>query len=83
MLYLHGNGDHVAFLGPYLKFLRDELQLALLAFDYRGWGRSEGRPGEAGIMADARAAHDWLLNRSGLASGQVVLFGRALGVLDH
>ena len=30
-------------------------------------------------MADARAAHDWLLNRSGLVAGQIVLFGRSLG----
>jgi uncharacterized protein len=79
VLYLHGNGDHVAFLGPYLKILRDELRLSLFAIDYRGWGRSEGRPAEAGIMADARAAHDWLLNRTGLSAAQVVLFGRSLG----
>ena len=34
--------------------------LAVLIFDYPGYGRSGGRPSEAGCYAAADAAHDWL-----------------------
>ena len=37
--------------------LRDQFKLTLFAFDYRGYGRSEGQPNEAGILLDA-GRHD-------------------------
>ena len=45
--------------------LREELDVSVLLFDYRGYGRSEGAPDEAGILMDARAARSWLARRSG------------------
>src|SRR5262249_13829319 len=47
-------------------------------FDYRGYGRSEGRPGEEGTYCDAQAAHGWLVKR-GLAGRNILLFGESLG----
>jgi uncharacterized protein len=79
VLYAHGNGENVAYLGPYLKQLSEELWLTILAFDYRGYGRSEGSPHEQGILEDAAAAHAWLTKRTGLAPNQIVLMGRSLG----
>jgi hypothetical protein len=79
VLYAHGNGENVAYLGPYLKQLSEELRLTILAFDYRGYGRSEGSPGEQGILEDAAAAHAWLAQRTGLPANQIVLMGRSLG----
>jgi fermentation-respiration switch protein FrsA (DUF1100 family) len=79
LLYAHGNGEHVAFLGPYLDQLRDELQLSVFAFDYRGYGRSEGRPFEAGILEDGTAAQLWLAERTGRRPENIVLMGRSLG----
>jgi fermentation-respiration switch protein FrsA (DUF1100 family) len=79
VLYAHGNGEHVAYLGPYLKQLSDELRLTILAFDYRGYGRSEGSPQEAGILEDGAAAQAWLAKRTGRPSTDLVLMGRSLG----
>ncbi len=79
VLFCHGNGENVAYLGPYLAYLRDELNLAVFAFDYRGYGRSEGRPKEAGVIADGLAAQAWLAKRAGVAPSEVVLWGRSLG----
>ncbi len=79
VLFCHGNGENVAYLGPYLAYLRDELNIAVFAFDYRGYGRSEGRPNEVGIISDGMAAQAWLANRAGLAPSDVVLWGRSLG----
>lgn len=79
VLFCHGNGECVGFLGDYLAFLRDELNIAVFAFDYRGYGRSEGKPNEQGVLADARAAQSWLAARAGIAPSDVVLWGRSLG----
>ena len=53
--------------------------LALLVFDYRGYGKSEGKPSEKGILLDARAARDWLAAKAGIAPSDVVLMGQSLG----
>jgi uncharacterized protein len=51
----------------------------VLIFDYRGYGRSEGKPSEAGVLADARAARAWLADREQLSSSDIVLLGESLG----
>jgi fermentation-respiration switch protein FrsA (DUF1100 family) len=79
VLYAHGNGENVAYLGPYLKQLSEELRLTIFAFDYRGYGRSEGSPQEQGILEDGAAAMEWLAKRTGRQPNDLVLMGRSLG----
>ncbi len=79
ILYCHGNGTHVADLGEFLQIMRDEFQVSIFAFDYRGYGRSEGKPAEKGVMEDAEAAQVWLAQRAGLKKSEIVLMGRSLG----
>ena len=64
LLYCHGNGEHVAYVAPLAEQLRATLDVAVFAFDYRGYGRSEGSAHEAGVLADANAAHQWLSRRA-------------------
>ena len=79
ILYCHGNGEHVAYNADLLQMLRDEFRVSVFAFDYRGYGRSEGTPFETGILEDAEAAQAWLARRTGLAQGDLVLMGRSIG----
>jgi hypothetical protein len=79
LLFCHGNGEHVAYTAPGLQYLRDEFDVAVLAFDYRGYGRSEGSPNEPGVLADGQAAHAWLAARAEIDPDQVLLMGRSLG----
>lgn len=51
---------------------------SVLLLDYRGYGRSEGRPSEEGIYLDGQAAWDFLLDRVGTPD-RVALMGRSLG----
>jgi len=74
LVWSHGNAGNIAG--------RVDVALALaargldvLAYDYRGYGRSEGRPSEAGVYLDAEAAYDTVRDR-GLP---VVCFGESLG----
>ncbi len=60
----------------YLSLTAPRLLLPLRS--YRGYGLSEGKPSQRGLMLDAEAALDFVLARQEL-SGRVVVFGRSLG----
>ncbi len=77
LLWSHGNGGNIAGRGEVLLALRDR-GLAVLAYDYRGYGRSTGRPTEEGVYRDARAAYDDLRAR-GVPATSTVAFGESLG----
>lgn len=79
LLYCHGNGENVAYLGNYLAELADENRLSVFVFDYRGYGKSAGTPAEAGVCADGDAAQRWLAERAKIPLADVVLMGRSLG----
>jgi pimeloyl-ACP methyl ester carboxylesterase len=51
----------------------------VFAFDYRGYGQSDGHPTEAGCIADGAAAQRWLAQRLGIERRDVILMGRSLG----
>ena len=77
LVYFHGNaghiGDRAAKIRPYL-----DAGYGVFLAAYRGYGGHPGRPTEAGLYADARAAVDWLLAHGDDAS-DLVLYGESLG----
>uniref|UniRef100_UPI002633B0D8 alpha/beta hydrolase n=1 Tax=uncultured Halomonas sp. TaxID=173971 RepID=UPI002633B0D8 len=78
LLFLHGNAGNLSHrLDSLVQFHR--LGFSVLILDYRGYGRSEGRPSEAGLALDARAGWHWLREEAGQAPEEIVLFGRSLG----
>jgi fermentation-respiration switch protein FrsA (DUF1100 family) len=78
VLVCHGNAGNVGDrLGLLLAFHR--MGLAVLLFDYRGYGNSEGRTTEAGTYRDAEAAWRYLTGVRGLAPERIVAFGESLG----
>jgi fermentation-respiration switch protein FrsA (DUF1100 family) len=79
VLFSHGNGEHVARLAPMLRLLHDNAEVSVFAWDYRGYGRSEGRPFETNVLSDARTAQLWLADRAGVRPESVVVYGRSLG----
>jgi len=78
ILYLHGNAGNASHRLP-IGALLARLGAHVLLLDYRGYGRSEGRPDEAGVYADARAGLRHLVGPRGLPERRVVLFGSSLG----
>lgn len=78
ILFLHGNAGNISHrLESIERFHR--LGLHVLIIDYRGYGDSEGRPGEEGTYRDARAAWDWLVRSKSARPSEIVIFGRSLG----
>lgn len=80
LLICHGNGGNISDAGrPYhYAGLRAE-GLNLFAFDYRGYGESEGAPSEDGLYRDAEAAYRYLRDSLGVSPDRIVLFGHSLG----
>jgi len=79
ILFCHGNAGNLSGRADVLRVIHDRVGAAVLIFDYRGYGRSEGSPNEQGVLADARAARAWLGDRAGIAQSEVVLLGRSIG----
>jgi fermentation-respiration switch protein FrsA (DUF1100 family) len=53
--------------------------IAVLLFDYRGYGGNPGSPSERGLVMDARAARRYLLSRPGIDPQRIAYFGESLG----
>lgn len=79
VLFCHGNGGNLSHRIDALVMLNHRVGVSVLIFDYRGYGRSEGKPNEAGVLADARAARAWLAAREKISAADVVLMGESLG----
>jgi fermentation-respiration switch protein FrsA (DUF1100 family) len=78
LLYSHGNAGNIEDRLAIARLLVDQLGVGVFMYDYRGYGRSDGTPSEAGLASDARGARAALL-REGVAAEHVVYFGRSLG----
>jgi abhydrolase domain-containing protein 17 len=78
LLLSHGNAEDLSSLMPLLAVLGD-WGFSVLAYDYRGYGRSEGTPSEPHVYADVDAAYDYLVRELQVEPGHVVAYGRSLG----
>lgn len=77
VLACHGNGGNISHrLDLYSALL--ETGVNVFAFDYRGYGHSQGRPDEAGTYLDAQAAAAWL-RQKGFAGTNLIVYGESLG----
>lgn len=79
VLYCHGNAGNIAWMARFLEHLRSEHQLSILAFDYRGYGKSQGLPTADGVVSDGRAARIQLAELSGIPVRQQLIWGRSMG----
>jgi hypothetical protein len=76
-LIFHGNGGNVSVRLDQYQEIHHRYGASILAIDYRGYGRSEGVPSEAGFYADALAASN--LVRELYPGKRIVVFGRSMG----
>lgn len=78
ILFAHGNAGNIGDRSPILALL-SAAGFDVLIFDYRGYGRSTGRPSEQGTYLDARAARQALLEQPGVDPDRIVYLGKSLG----
>lgn len=78
LLYFHGNAGNISHRLHSIRQFHD-LGLSVFIVDYRGYGQSEGSPGEDGLYRDAAAAWQYLTEVRGIPRANIVVFGRSLG----
>ena len=78
VLLAHGNAGNIGDRVLHARLLTDA-GLDVFLFDYRGFGKSEGRPDEEGTYRDARAARKALLRQPGVDPARIVYLGESIG----
>ena len=76
VIYFGGNAEEVSWT---LADARWPREWTIIGLNYRGYGASEGEPGEAALSADALAIYDAVVRAGGIDPRRVVVFGRSLG----
>ena len=76
VLYFGGNAEEVSWT---LADRRWPADWSIVGINYRGYGASEGKPGEAALVSDALAIYDAVAAQPDVDRARIVAFGRSLG----
>lgn len=76
IIYFGGQGDEIS---PIIEASEMFHGCDLLAYNYRGYGLSEGRPGEKSILEDSLAIYDNITARKDVNKEDIIVMGRSLG----
>ncbi|KAL9261561.1 Alpha/beta hydrolase domain-containing protein [Drosera capensis] len=79
ILFFQENAGNIAHRLEMIRIMLQRLQCNVFMLSYRGYGASDGYPSQHGIMKDAQAALDHLVERVDIDPSQIVVFGRSLG----
>ncbi|WP_299409722.1 alpha/beta hydrolase [Acaryochloris sp. IP29b_bin.148] len=78
LLYIHGNAEDLGDIRPRLEQLQQS-GLNVFAYDYRGYGTSDGHPSEQNAYQDAQQAYSYLTQTLGVRPNRLLVHGRSLG----
>ena len=78
LMFFHGNTRNISYCLDSVSLFH-RLGFDVFLFDYRGYGRSDGSPGEQGTYLDAEAAWRYLVNVRRVDPSSIVMLGRSLG----
>jgi hypothetical protein len=76
VIYFGGNAEEISWT---LADARWPREWTIVGLNYRGYGASEGAPGESALTADALAIYDAVTKREDIDPRRIVVFGRSLG----
>ncbi|MGK7920969.1 MAG: alpha/beta hydrolase [Trichodesmium sp.] len=78
ILYSHGNAEDLGDILPRLRDLRD-IGFSIFAYDYQGYGTSQGKPSVKGAYQDINVAYEYLTQKLGIPPNQIIVYGRSVG----
>lgn len=78
ILYSHGNAEDLGYIWSVLRDIRDS-GFAVFAYDYQGYGTSEGKPSEYNTYRDIDAVYNYLTQQLGIPPKQIIVYGRSVG----
>ena len=80
-LWFHGNAGNISHRLENIRLLHDLVGVQVFIFDYREYGRSQGRISREGTFLDAAAAYRYVADLRQIPPSEVILFGRSLGTV--
>ncbi|MBD2019907.1 alpha/beta hydrolase [Leptolyngbya sp. FACHB-36] len=78
LLYIHGNAEDLGDIRPVLERLYS-WGFSVFAYDYRGYGTSDGNPSEHHAYQDADAAYTYLIQQLKIPLEKIIVYGRSVG----
>jgi len=78
ILFSHGNAEDIGDVEPLLEGMRSA-GFSVFAYDYQGYGTSEGKPSESHAYQDEDAAYDYLVQTLRIQPNRIIAFGRSVG----
>eukprot|EP00884_Botryococcus_braunii_P006119 jgi/Botrbrau1/15508/Bobra.0225s0001.3 len=78
ILFSHGNAVDLGVLLGFFRELGRDLNVAVMCYDYTGYGGSSGKPSVENTLADIDAVYEWLRNQ-GADPSDIVLYGQSVG----
>lgn len=78
VLYCHGNGEDIGDLREIFETFQS-VGYSIFAYDYRGYGTSDGRVSEKNFYSDARAVYNYLVNELKQPPEKIIVLGRSIG----
>src|SRR5215468_10578746 len=78
LLVSHGNAEDLGDDRPWLEELQ-RAGFSILAYDYEGYGTSDGKPSEQAAYDDENAAYDYLIQTLKIAPDRIIIYGRSVG----
>ena len=79
LVWFHGNAANISNRVYNIMLLYQHVGANVFIFDYRGYGRSDGKPSEKGLYSDGEGGLEYLRSRDDIDHDRLVLFGRSLG----
>lgn len=78
IIYSHGNAEDIGQLGPFFEKWKTN-DWEIIAYDYPGYGLSEGTPTEQGCMSAIDAVFEYATKDRGRLPDNILVWGRSLG----
>ena len=79
VVFYHGNAGNMSFRGDNFRGLFHSTGANVVAVEYRGFGLSEGVPGQPAFLSDAIEALEWVAAHEELDAAKIFVLGRSIG----
>jgi len=79
VIYCHGNAEDIGIFFYAILNKLYKLNFSVFAFDYRGYGTSQGKSSEDNTYQDVRAAYKYVVEELKIPPEKIILYGHSLG----
>lgn len=78
-MYSHGNASDLGHLLDTLIFISQELCVNVMAYDYAGYGSSNGEPHETVVLQDCDAVYHYMVSELQIPPKRIIVYGVSIG----